>query len=317
MSIFDKEKAIFLAPLAGYTDRSFRRLAMLNGADASVTEMVSAEGLARESDKTEVLLEKYDESEELIAQLFAPCADPVERCLERLLTHNVTAIDLNCGCPVPKVVKTGAGSALMKDPEKMYEIVKFLKDNTKVPISVKFRLGWDPDTINYLDFAALAVKAGASALTLHARTRSQGYSGTANHEEIKKLKAEFKDENVKIFASGDLFTPEDGVRVFEECLVDGIMYARGAIGNPFIFKQTKDLLEKGSYSPISNEERVKVMTQHLDFMIEDFGLDFATREMRKHACAYIKGLPGASKVKVKIVNAKTRDEYINSLNELV
>ena len=317
MSIFDKEKAIFLAPLAGYTDRSFRRLAILNGADASVTEMVSAEGLARESDKTEVLLEKYDESEKLIAQIFAPCLDPVERCLERLLNHDVHAIDLNCGCPVPKVVKTGAGSALMKDPNNMYEIVKFLKENTNVPISVKFRLGWDADSINYLDFAALAVKAGASALTLHARTRSQGYSGTASHQDIKKLKEEFKDTKVKIFASGDLFTPEDGARVFEECKVDGIMYARGAIGNPFIFKQTKELLEKGSYSEISIEERVAAMTQHLDYMIQDFGLDLAVREMRKHACSYIKGLPSSSKVKVKIVNAKTRDEYINSLNDLV
>ena len=150
------------------------------GADIAVTEMVSAEGLARDSAKTKALLERADGENRLVVQLFGPSEDPIARAMEKLMEYKPTVIDINCGCPVPKVVKTGAGSALMKEPEKIKRIVKTIKSFTGTPVSVKFRLGWDSDSINYLEFAEAALSGGAEILTLHARTRAQQYAGTAD-----------------------------------------------------------------------------------------------------------------------------------------
>ncbi len=311
-----KKTILALAPLAGYSDRAFREISHIHGADLAVTEMVSAEGLARDSEKTEDLLVRYDGEEELIMQLFAPDCDPVRRCLSRLLTYKPSGIDINCGCPVPKVVKNGAGSALMKTPEKMYEIVSFLKAETDIPISVKFRLGWDSSSINFIEFADAAVSAGASMITLHARTRSQGYTGKADHTMTGMLTDHLKGTGVKVFGSGDVFTPEDALRMVNECGTDGVMFARGAIGNPFIFEETKSLLEKGSYEPISLDERISTLMAHLDLMIKYFGEIQACREMRKHATSYLKGVRNGNRVKEKIVSALTRDEYGRALEAL-
>ena len=313
----ERRKTILaLAPLAGYSDRAFRETAHKCGADLAVTEMVSAEGLARDSEKTEDLLVRYEGEQELIMQIFAPDADPVRRCLSRLLTYNPSGIDINCGCPVPKVVKNGAGSALMKTPEKMYEMVSLLKAETDIPVSVKFRLGWDASSINYLEFADAAVSAGASMVTLHARTRSQGYTGKADHTMTKRLTEHLKGKGVTVFGSGDVFTPEDALMLVNECGTDGVMFARGAIGNPFIFSQTKALLETGSYESVSLDERISTLLFHLDLMIRYFGESLACREMRKHATAYLKGVRNGNRVKEKIVSALTRDEYLRALEAL-
>ena len=317
MILGNKEIAgnLILAPLAGYSDRAFRKVCRKNGAAIAVTEMVSAEGLARDNEKTEELLLRYEGEDELIMQIFAPDKDPVSRSLSRLLAYKPTAIDINAGCPVPKVVKNGCGSALMKTPEKIYEIVSFLKQNTDVPITVKFRLGWDYSSINYIEFADAATSAGASALTLHARTRSQNYSGSASYEDIKKLR-DHVDKSILVFGSGDVFTPEAAVNMINSCGVDGVMFARGAIGNPFIFKQTSELLKDGSYSPISLEERYETMVSHLDDMIYYFGEALAAKEMRKHAAAYLKGVRNANRVKSAIVQANTRVDYLKALEAL-
>ena len=153
-----------LAPLAGYTDKAFREVSRSLGADGAVTEMVSAEGLARGGEKTETLLERYPGEKELVMQIFAPSDDPVARCMERLISHDPSVIDINCGCPVPKVVKTGAGSALMRQPGMIGRIVRTIKAATDTPVSVKFRLGWDSSSINYIEFAEEAASAGADML---------------------------------------------------------------------------------------------------------------------------------------------------------
>ncbi|MGN0906982.1 MAG: tRNA dihydrouridine synthase DusB [Bullifex sp.] len=305
-----------LAPLAGYSDRAFRQIAHMHGADLAVTEMVSAEGLARDSGKTEDLLVRYEGEEELIMQIFAPDADPVKRCLSRLLTYKPSGIDINCGCPVPKVVKNGAGSALMKTPDRMYEMVSFLKSETDIPVSVKFRLGWDSSSMNFIEFVDAAVSAGVSMVTLHARTRSQGYSGTADHTMTKQLADHLKGTGVKVFGSGDIFTPEDALSMVKDCGTDGVMFARGAIGNPFIFSQTRSLLETGAYEQVSLDERVSALLKHLDLMIKYFGEPLACREMRKHASSYLKGVRNGSRVKERIVSALTRDEYERALEAL-
>ena len=306
-----------LAPLAGYTDKAFREIAAEMGADAAVTEMVSAEGLARDGEKTKALLERYPGEKHLFIQIFAPSDDPVRRCMDNLLACTPAAIDINCGCPVPKVVKTGAGSALMKNPEMISRIIKAVKERTDISVSVKFRLGWDSDSINYLEFADAAAEAGAGMLTLHARTRAQGYSGTADRTAFRILSEHFRGSGILIYGSGDVFTPEDAISMINDCGLDGVMFARGAIGNPFIFRETKELIEKGSYTLPSVEERVLTAEKHLSLMVRYFGEAAACREMRKHLMAYIKGIPGSSKVKAELCTASSEEEMREILSHLI
>lgn len=313
----DNGYRFILAPLAGYTDKAFRKICSLFGAERTITEMVSAEGLAREGEKTISLMDKYDESENLIVQLFAPSADPIKRAIKELRKQRVESIDINCGCPVPKVVKTGAGSALMKEPEKIGEIVKIIREELNVAVSVKFRLGWDSSSINYLKVAEIALNNGASSLTLHARTRAQGYEGKADRNAFKVLSDHFKDENVTLYASGDIFSPEDAVSVITTCNMDGVMFARGAIGNPFIFRETKEYLEKGNYSKPTIEERLNTLLLHYDLMSKYYGEEVSIHAMRKHALGYVKGLKGASLSKKMITEAQNRDDYIKAVEALM
>lgn len=312
----DKNDRFVLAPLAGYTDKAFREICISEGADLTVTEMVSAEGLARDSKKTEELLERAENETRLVVQLFAPDEDPIRRCIPNLMKYNPTSVDINCGCPVPKVVRNGAGSALMQNPDKIAKIVEVLKNETDLPISVKFRLGWDQHSINYLQFAEEALKAGASALTLHARTRAQLYSGVADKDAFKNLASHFKNEAL-LYASGDIFTPEDALYAIKECNMDGVMFARGAIGNPFIFSETKELLANGKYEVPTSKEKLNMAIKHFDLMCHYYGEGLAGREMRKHMMAYLKGIEGASKAKAKLTKALTRDDYIKALSPLL
>ncbi len=312
----DRNDILVLAPLAGYTDKAFREICSLFGSDSAVSEMVSAEGLSRGSEKTLELTEKYDGEKKLTVQLFAPSADPVKRALPVLEKMNADAIDINCGCPVPKVVKTGAGSALMKEPEKIGEIVKVLVDNLHIPVSVKFRLGWDWDSINYLTVAETAIKNGATALTLHARTRSQGYTGKADRKAFGILSKEFKDEKIALFASGDIFTPEDAVEIITTYGMTGVMFARGAIGNPFIFRETKEYMEKGSYSLPGVNERVETALHHYRLMVKYYGEKTASAAMRKHAMGYVKGLRKSAECKAALSKAQSEEDYINAFKLL-
>lgn len=311
---------LILAPLAGYTDKAFRQIAVENGADKTVTEMVSAEGLARKSVKTEALLEKFDESENLVIQLFAPDEDPIRRCLENPFIQKAQYIDINSGCPVPKVVKTGAGSAMMKNPETIYKIVSLLKNSTSASVSVKFRLGWDEDSMNYPEYARACAEAGADALTLHTRTRSQGYSGVARKEHFCILRGLFPKDDPSsplLYASGDVFTAEDALCYIRDYGADGVMFARGAIGNPFIIRQTKDLLTSGTYKQADIKEKIQTAIHHLELAIGYYGESLACREMRKHVLAYLKGLKGGAKAKQEIAAAKTFKEYQQILSSLL
>lgn len=309
---------LILAPLAGYTDKAFREIALGFGADAAVTEMVSAEGLARSSEKTFSLIEKAEGEENLIIQLFGPDPDPFRRCIPNLMKVQPKMIDINCGCPVPKVVKTGAGSALMNTPDRIYDIVKILKDETDAEISVKFRLGWNQDHMNYLEFAHKAVDAGATMLTMHARTRTQQYSGVAQKEHFTILRNEFpKGCGIRLFASGDVFSAEDALEYLDMYDMDGVMFARGAIGNPFIFRETRELREKGCYRKPSVQERKETALRHLERMIHYYGEEHAGKEMRKHAMAYIKGISGANRTKALLTTAITYDDYRKALDELM
>ncbi len=311
--------ALILAPLAGYTDKAFRQMATEYGADETVTEMVSAEGLARDSDRTIALMERFSDSENLTLQLFGSNVDAFRRAIRNIRDKGFKKIDINAGCPVPKVVKTGSGSALMRNAQTAGAIIRMLKEETGLKVSIKFRLGWDDESINYLEFAQAAAESGADELTLHARTRSQGYSGDARKEHFRALRSLFPKTDPAsplLYASGDVFTPEDALSYLVEYEMDGVMFARGAIGNPFIFAETKDLIEKGSYCLPSLKERKDALIKHLMLSAGYYSESVAVREMRKTAPSYVKGLKNSSRVKDALCRAGSIDEYISALKAL-
>ncbi len=308
---------LVLAPLAGYTDKAFREISSSFGCSCAVTEMVSAEGLCRKSEKTIKLLDRFPGERNLTVQLFGANPDSYEKSIPFIMEYKPEGIDINAGCPVPKVVKTGSGSALMQSPERIYEIVKILKEGTKLPVSVKFRLGWDSTSINYLKFAEMSYKGGATALTLHARTRAQGYSGKADWEAFRKLRLEFRGKDTLLYASGDVFTPEDASCLLNEYEMDGVMFARGAIGNPFIFRETEEFLQCGSYTLPTVKEKIETALRHYSLMEKYFGEVLASKEMRKHVMAYIKGIRGAKEVKDEIAKANSKEEYEKALSALL
>ncbi|MBK5200421.1 MAG: tRNA dihydrouridine synthase DusB [Spirochaetaceae bacterium] len=310
---------LFLAPLAGYTDKSFRTLCIENGADLTISEMVSSEGIARGNQKTVKLMERADIEKNFSIQIFSGNLDSVQRGFDALLAFNPTIIDINCGCPVPKVTKTGAGSALMKDPKTMGSIVNFLTTHTDIPVSIKFRTGWDLENENYIDFAKTAIDNGVNLIAMHARTKTQGYAPTAHWDRLENLvniiHREYKD--IPVIGSGDIFSALDAFNMLNTTGVDGIMAARGAIGNPCIFNQVKQYVKTGSYNEISIEDRITLMKHQLELMSADIGEDIALREMRKHCCAYIKGFPGSSKVKMELMGATTKEDYNLALSHLI
>ncbi|MDD3903496.1 MAG: tRNA dihydrouridine synthase DusB [Sphaerochaeta sp.] len=309
---------VFLAPLAGYTDVPFRSLCIESGADMTFTEMVSAEGLSREGEKTLELMTRAKNEKDYAIQLFMGNIDPVAKALACLIPYKPTFIDINCGCPVPKVTKTGAGSIMMKNPKLITDIVRLITDTTTIPVSVKFRTGWDANSENFIEFAQAALDGGASMLTLHARTRAQGYAPFAKWEKLTELKEYClkHHQNVPVFGSGDLFTAQDAKRMLEETGIDGVMFARGAIGNPFIFEQAKALLTGKEMPGISLEKRVQTIIKHLDLMIDHYGEKSACTQMRKHTCSYLKGIPNTGAVKQAVVQATKRETYLSALEML-
>lgn len=302
---------IFLAPLAGYTDKVYRSICLAHGACLAYTEMVSSEGIYRKSQKTVQLMERGEGEKNLAVQLFMPDADTAHRSVEGTLAYNPQIIDINCGCPVPKVTKTGAGSSLLKNPTEIGNIVKVLVSETNLPVTVKIRTGWDNDSINYLETAEKAFEGGASAVCMHARTKSQLYMPYAQWDKLKDLKEHFN--NKVIIGSGDLFTPQDAKRMLEETGIDAIVFARGAIGNPFIFEQTKRVLLNQEEREITVEEKKNAIMEHLLGLSSMLGENVACREMRKHVCGYVKGVRNGSKIRNQLCQSVTIEQYANAL----
>ncbi len=306
---------IFLAPLAGFTDRAFRRICIEKGASFTYTEMISSEAVVRGNEKTFNLAERAPNEDIYGIQIFSGNAASAAGSLEKLMHFKPDLIDLNCGCPVPKIVKSGAGSALMQTPEKIREIVKALTETTDIPITVKIRSGWTADTLNYLKAAEMALEGGASLISIHPRTRSQFYSGKSDWSCIKTLKEEF---DVPVMGSGDLYTGDDARRMIEETGCDSVMFARGAIGNPFVFEDAKAALTGDSqYKGPGEEEKVHTAFRQLGFAIEYIGEEKAVKEIRKHLCAYTKGITGGSAFRNKIVHGNSFEEYKQMFDEFL
>ena len=302
---------IFLAPVAGYSDRSFRSICKEQGAAFTYTEMVSAEALVRNNWKTEELMARAENEDKYAVQIFGGDAETMEKAAKIVLEKShCECIDINCGCPVPKIVKTEAGSALTRDPERLGEIVKAVvrAAGDKAVVTVKIRSGWDSKTITYREAAQKALDNGAHAITMHPRTKAQGYEGFSDWEKLKDL-VEMVNGKVPVFGSGDLFKPEDAKRMLEETGCDGVMFARGAMGNPFIFKKTVQLLTQGFYDEIPASYRLEAAFRELEMLANDTNETHACMEMRKRFCAYSKGIEGGAELRAKTVHASTIADY--------
>ena len=302
---------VFLAPVAGYSDRSYRSICKEQGAAFTYTEMVSAEALVRGNLKTEELMARAKNENVYAVQIFGGDSEVMGKATKIVLEKtNCECIDINCGCPVPKIVKTNAGSALTRDPVRLGEIVRSVATaaGDKAVVTVKIRSGWDSKTITYREAAIQALDNGAKAIAMHPRTRAQGYEGFSDWEKLKDL-VQLIDGKIPVFGSGDLFKPEDAKRMLETTGCDGVMFARGAMGNPFIFKKTIQLLTSGAYEEIPASEKIKTAFSELEMLSKDTCEKHACMEMRKRFCAYSKGIEGGAELRAKTIHAESIEDY--------
>lgn len=306
---------LFLAPVAGYSDMAFRSVCIENGACFTYTEMVSAEALVRKNLKTETLMRRAYNEDVYSVQIFGPepqiMSDAARIVLEKT---DCECIDINCGCPVPKIVKTGAGSALTRDPDRLYKVAKAVVEAAgDKAVTVKIRSGWEKFVITWKEAAQAALEAGVSAITIHPRTKAQGYEGHSDWNIMKEL-VDFvraSDRPVPVFGSGDLFKPEDAKKMLEETGVDGVMFARGAMGNPFIFKDATSLLLNGYYEQVPADVRIKTGFAELERLVAETEEKHACMEMRKRFAAYSKGIQNGAALRLQIVHASTVQDYKN------
>ena len=300
---------LFLAPVAGYSDAAFRSVCVDEGADLCFTEMVSSEALTRGHAKTKSLLERAENERLYAIQLFGSDPEVLGRACGLVLPWRPAVVDLNCGCPVPKIVKTGAGSALMRRPDLLGRIVESMSAALRpsgIPLTVKIRLGWDSASVNWREVAETAVRSGAAAITLHARTRAQNYSGTADWAAIRELASLLP---VPVFGSGDIFSAAAARRFMEETGAAGVMVARGAMGNPFIFREARAALEGLPPPVIGARERAATARRHLALSVRFLGERTACVEFRKQFCSYTKGSVAGAELRKEAVRCSTVGEF--------
>lgn len=303
-----------LAPLAGITDAPMRKLCQEQGASATFSEMVSGKGLWYGDKNTSKILYSYEDEDVLAFQVFGSEPDIMAFTAKKLEDYPNRILDFNIGCPVPKIVKNGEGSALLKKPQLVYDLVKALVDNTAKPVTAKIRIGWDENSINCVEIAKAIESAGASALCVHGRTREQFYSGIANWEEIANVK---KAISIPVIGNGDVTSWEDAKRMFETTGCDMIMVGRAALGNPWIFRElcagyNGDEIPK----EVTIEEKKAMMKRHIQMVVDLKGEYGGVREMRKHVSWYIKGLHGSAQMRGKINKIEKMDELLEAIDNL-
>lgn len=304
---------VFLAPMAGVTDTAYRIIAREMGCPLAFAEMVSSQGIHYRNEHTLLMLRSEPAERPLAMQIFAKSAAMAAEAaayIEALGTADI--LDFNMGCPAPKVVKNGEGSALMRDPKKAEEILKAIRRATKLPFTVKMRLGWDDASRNAVEIARIAEAAGVDAVAVHGRTRAQFYSGSADYAAIAEVK---RAVGIPVIVNGDIRRPADLKRALAITGADGVMIGRGAQGNPWVFPQLIHWLRTGEeLPPPTPAERAEVVLRHIDLLISYKGDYIGIREMRKHAAWYTRGLPGSAQLRERFNRADTRDAFVEILH---
>lgn len=302
------ENNVFLAPMAGITDIPYRSICKEFGAGLTYSEMISAKGMYYNDEKTKMLMKKAENEKPFAVQIFGSDADIMANIAEEI-SKTADIIDINMGCPAPKVVKNGDGSKLMLNPELIDEITQKVVEKSKVPVTIKIRKGWDDQHINAIEIAKIAEKNGISAITVHGRTREQFYSGIADWEIIKKVK---ESVSIPVIGNGDIMNLETAKLIFQETNCDAIMIGRGSLGNPWIFEE------------IINEKQIQktcedvknMIKKHLEMLVIEKGEYTAIREMRKHIGWYIKGFANASEIRKRVNEIEELEELKNMINTI-
>ncbi len=307
---------VFMAPMAGISNPSYMKIIEQMGCGMAVTELISAEAIVRSNKKTLEMLNGIEDIKMPVGiQLFGSNAEVLSSAAKIIeKKFNVNCLDINMGCPVPKVaISAHSGSALLKDPDKVFEIVSSVVKSISSPVTVKIRSGWDNNSINAVEVAQKIEKAGASAITIHPRTRSQGYSGQADWSIIKEVK---ENVSIPVIGNGDIRSCYDAKRMLDETGCDAVMIGRGLMGNPWLVKECIEYLEK-SIEPkqVSIEEKIDMIKKHLDLLIKNTNEKVAMLEIRSHAAWYLKGITGSKDLKEKIMKTKSRKELIKLLDD--
>lgn len=304
------QSPVVLGPMAGVTDLPFRRICREKFSGLMVSEMISAKALSFRDKKTMKMMMTDPSESPLCIQLFGSEPEVLGDAVEYLASHPCEVIDFNMGCPAPKIVGNGEGSALMKDPKLAERIVQHMVLRSKKPVTVKFRKGWDPDRVNAVEFAKRMEAAGAAAITLHGRTRDQFYSGKADWEMIRAVKAAV---NITVIGNGDIFEVADALRMVEETGADGVMLARGVQGDPWLLGRVEAALLGLPVPPVpSAEERIDTAIRHFEALQAEKGSHVGVLEMRKHASWYLKGIPGAARLRAQL-NAEPDAEAVKRI----
>lgn len=309
------EKTAALAPMAGVADKTFRELCKNFGADYTVSEMVSAKGVSMGDKKSEVLMEISDSEHPAAVQIFGTEPEIMAQAAKSALTMKPDIIDINMGCPAPKIIKGGAGSALMKKPELAGKIIKAVSSAVDIPVTVKIRSGWDDEHINAVQMAQIAEENGAAAITVHGRTKEQMYAPPINFEIIREVKSAV---SIPVIGNGDIHDIFTAAEMYEKTNCDLIMVGRGALGCPWLFQQISAYIKTGNILPAPPvSQKMMIMIQHIEALCNERGNRIGMREARKHALWYTKGLHGAAEYRRKLAIIENIDDLKRIAFEIV